>query len=166
VYVGFPLGEKVDGGQVYNSTVYAGPTGISGVYRKQLLIRTRVGTAPQEQDIYTIGRNSGVINWGGIRIGALICADGGFEKTYKARADEGIQLFAHAAASWGSEKRNSTPRVVARDYKRPVIFANAYRPTDWHRGNSQIVDASGKLLARVGPEPNAVIDAELEIPAL
>jgi N-carbamoylputrescine amidase len=166
VYVGFPLGEKGDDGHVYNSTVYAGPTGISGVYRKRVLIRVADDTVPQEQEIYTSGRSNGVIDWGGIRIGALICADGGFENTYKARVDEGIQLFTHAADSWGSESRKLTPAVVAANYKRPIIFANKFRPGGLHLGNSRIVDASGTLLAHVGPEPNAVIDAQLEIPAL
>jgi predicted amidohydrolase len=165
VYLGFPLGEKGDDGHVYNSTVYAGPMGISGVYRKRVLIRVAAGKVLQERDIYTSGRSNGVIDWGGIRIGALICADGGFQNTFQARIDGGIQLFTHASGSWGIKASDATPAAVARKYNRPVIFANKFRPTGIHLGNSQIADASGKLLAHVGPEPNVVIDAELEIPA-
>jgi predicted amidohydrolase len=170
VYIGFGLAERRDG-NVYNSTIYAGPDGVQGVYSKVALTRNAKpakGTKPRpsERDVFTRGTTDGVIEWGGVRIGALICADGGFPNLYTNRVNEGVQLFAHPSGSTGRKgtKNNPSPCEAARRYGRPVIFANAYFRTLLHQGNSQICDAQGNLVARVGPTANVVIEGQVTLP--
>jgi N-carbamoylputrescine amidase len=178
VYVAFPLAERRADGKVYNSTVYAGPDGIEGVYSKRVLVQPQhpapPGSGPQrdmrgrlyESEIFTPGTTDGVLTWGGVRIGALICADGGMPATYQTRRAKGVQMFTHASGSAGVKRgaNNPMPDAAARLYQRPVVFANHWMNRLLLKGNTQICDARGNILARVGPQPNAVVDAEVELP--
>jgi predicted amidohydrolase len=121
---------------------------------------------PAEREIFTRGTTDGVLEWGGVRVGALICADGGFPNSYRQRQKKGVQLFCHPSASAGrkGQNNNPTPETVAHRYGRPVIFANVYRPTFIHEGNSQICDAEGNVITSVGAMPDVVIDAEVTLP--
>jgi N-carbamoylputrescine amidase len=176
VYVAFPLSERRADGHVYNSTVYAGPDGIEGVYSKTVLINMlREKTPPrdpakprlwQEDEIFTPGKTDGVLTWGGVRVGALICADGGFPNFYEMRVDKGVQLIVHASASAGVKtgESNPMPNVAARRYGRPVVFANHWEDKLSSMGNSQICDAQGNILAHVGRKSNAIVDAVVALP--
>jgi predicted amidohydrolase len=175
VHVAFPLAERQADGKVYNSTVYAGPDGIEGVYSKHILIsmvgvRQEIGpTMPrrwQEDEVFEPGTRDGIVTWGGVRVGALICADGGVPGIYAARVAKHVQLITHASASAGAKigENNPMPDAAARRYGRPVIFANQWTKGFLYQGNTQICDAAGNVLARVGPEPNRVIDAVIELP--
>ncbi|HJQ83591.1 MAG TPA: carbon-nitrogen hydrolase family protein [Candidatus Binatia bacterium] len=176
VFLAFPLAERRADGAVYNSTVYAGPRGIEGVYSKMLLIPIPAApdfdAGPQrpqrwnELAIYTQGKSVDAITWGGVRVGPLICADGGVPALYKRRLQQGVQLITHASASAGVKKGedNPMPDVAARRFRRPVVFANRWYPAKIYRGNSQICDADGNVLAQVGPHPNVIVDAVVELP--
>lgn len=166
VYIGFPLAERRENGDVYNSTVYAGPRGIDGVYSKKVLIRAAAGEPLGEADIYKPGKTDGVLTWGGVRIGALICADGGFPAFYQSRRASGVQIFFHASGSAGAKagENNPMPDTAAKRYQRPVVFANHWKNRILYQGNSQICDAEGRVLAHVGPQPNVVVDAVVDLP--
>jgi predicted amidohydrolase len=184
VYIGFPLAERRGDGHIYNSTIYAGPNGIEGVYSKRILINLRKAAkrkaaAPkkpqrprpyafEEDEIYTYGKTDGVMNWGGVRIGALICADGAFPNLYLARVNKNVQLLCHPSGSAGVKKggHNPMPNEAARRYHTPVLFANHYVRTIVHRGNSQICDTKGNILAHIGPKSDVVIDAVVTLAPL
>jgi predicted amidohydrolase len=174
VNVAFPLAERRADGHVYNSTVYAGPGGIDGVYRKMALVNMLPGRKRwpgqvaewQESEIFTRGTGEGVITWGGVRVGALICADGGFPNLYAARMAAGVQMFCHAEANAGFHvgEHYPMPDRAAALYRRPVILANSWVDDPFFQASTQIADANGTVLAHTKREPNVVIDAVVEIP--
>lgn len=176
VNVAFPLAERRDDGKVYNSTVYASPNGIDGVYSKFFLVnllpdRRRDPFQPalwQENEIFAHGKSQGVIAWGGVRVGALICADGGFPAFFAARKAKGVQMFCHPESNAGFHLGDQYPMPdeAAAMYGRPVVLANSWKDDPFFQASTQIADAQGNVLARAGREANVVIDAVVEIPPI
>jgi predicted amidohydrolase len=143
---------------------------VEGVYSKVALVGSPTAPPPParvpEAAVFEPGTSDGVISWGGVRVGALICADGGFPNFYEDRRVKGVQLFTHASGSMGlkTAPTNPMPDEAARRYQRPVVFANQRRRDRFGHGNSQICDARGTVLAQAGAEPNAIIDAIVDVP--
>jgi predicted amidohydrolase len=177
INVAFPLAERRTDGKFYNSVVFASPRGVDGVYAKNVLLFARNPDHPtmrplderkpvvwQERELFSRDGSTGVFSWGGVRVGSLICADGGFANLYQARIAGGAQLIAHSSASPGLKAGNNPmPDEAARLYNRPVIFANNYDGRYLGQGNTQIADANGKVLAHLGKVLNGIIDAEIDL---
>lgn len=63
-------------GALYNALVFVEPSGVKGWYAKRWLLS--IGTeGSREVEVFTPGPKIDALEWGGIRVGPLICSDGG-----------------------------------------------------------------------------------------
>jgi predicted amidohydrolase len=122
--------------------------------------------ARTEAMLFAPGTSDGVLTWGGIRIGTLICADGGFHNLWDAQMPKGVQVLCWPANSAGIEPTDPkmSAASVARKYKRPVLLSNHFLRRFIYIGNSQIIDAEGNVLARAGAKEDEILVAGITLP--
>jgi predicted amidohydrolase len=183
VNIALGMAEK-RGDKLYNSVVFVSPGGIAGVYSKRALVThasmrawsERLAGKPlpdykepetlDEATTFAPGEGNGLFAWGGVKTGALICADGGFDGFWGWLAVNGAELVCFPSASGGKpEPGQRTVAEIARKHRLPILFANHIRHAILFFGNSQIVDARGRVLANAGTDFDQVIVADLALPA-
>jgi predicted amidohydrolase len=88
VYIVSGINER-EGGELFNSAILVGPSGLVGKYRKMHLFMN-------EKDIFSKG-NTGleVFDIGGFRIGMMICFDYLFPEPWRILAQKGADLVCH-----------------------------------------------------------------------
>lgn len=166
VNLAFGIAERRDG-VVYNTAVLVQPTGLAGRYAKRVPIELPGETGVQEKDMFAIGPAAEVIEWGGVRTGVFICADGGFDRFWDEMRTSRPQLviWLSSSLSWFPDKE---PGLAARAaaLRVPALFANRARPEDknaWAFGRSQIIDAEGVEVAGARFEPDVVVIADVTV---
>jgi len=164
VNIAFGLPER-RGNELYNSVVLVGPGGIAGVYSKRVLVTVGAPGA-REVDVFSPGKGPGVVSWGGVRTGVLICADAGFDKLWQDTVVQGVQLVVvpTAGPSWLFPGQ-PTFGETAHKHGAPAVRANHWRPAEnlMGYGESQIVDATGAVLANAERTPDSVIVADVPL---
>jgi predicted amidohydrolase len=179
VHIAFGMSER-RGAELYNSVALVGPGGVEGSYAKRALItnqgvRARMERltgktlpdappdAVDEATTYARGSSVAVVEWGGVRAGVLVCADGGFEKFWRDTVGEKPELIVWPTSSMGAAapwERSIPDR--AREYGLPIVYANRTRPVVAF-GFSSIVDRDGAVVAEAGTTRDAVIVADVRL---
>jgi len=152
-----------DGRNLYNAALIATPNGAAHVYRKtHLFYREREVFAPGDTGFF-------VVEWGGVRIGTMICYDWRFPEASRSLALLGADVIAHpsnlvaAADVWG-------PTMSTRALENKVIVVTANRhgseqhdgETLTFTGRSRVWGQNGATLAEAPPDANDVIVAEVD----
>lgn len=149
--------------RLFNSAFIALPNGEWSVYRKTHLFY-------KEKLIFQPG-DSGflVTEWGGVRIGTMICYDWRFPESARALALRGADVIAHPS-NLVAAKKLWGPTMRTRSLENKVITVTANRagtetlegePLTF-TGESQIVGMNGALLAECSPNAATVIVAEAD----
>ncbi|WP_164518127.1 nitrilase-related carbon-nitrogen hydrolase [Pseudoalteromonas rubra] len=133
-------------GQLYNSTLLAGPDGLLGVHRK-------VHLAPTDQSRFVPGKDFCVYEVQGVKIGVLLCYDIWFEDGLASLKEQGVQIILNPSNFCGEDSL-AVIKKAAKDYGVYVIAANRLgMDHDCNTGvrfigNSLIVDPQGKVLVQ------------------
>lgn len=181
VCIAFGMLEK-RGDKMFNSVVFLGPDGISETYSKRCMVtheglrklaEKRSGKVdpkpaklqgPDEGELFTKGTKEGLVKWGGLKVGVLICADGGFDGWWHYLAANGAQLLAFPVANSGGPLLDPPlPNEIARKYELPMIVANHLPKQMLHIGNSQVINARGEILAKSVSAPDTVVVGDVQI---
>ncbi|TMA34266.1 MAG: carbon-nitrogen hydrolase family protein [Deltaproteobacteria bacterium] len=178
VNVAYGMAER-RGETLYDSAVLVGPAGVAGVYAKRLPIS--IGPpGTRESDVFAAGREAGVVRWGGVPTGVLVCADAGFDNMWAALAAQGVELVVILSSGPGwTPKRDPTSGHQARRYRVPVVYANRARPpfrlpvgvangvpaptVIMPFGNSEVADAKGHVLVNAGDRADVFVSADVEL---
>ncbi|MBI3920002.1 MAG: carbon-nitrogen hydrolase family protein [Armatimonadetes bacterium] len=170
-YVALGLNE-VWQGRPYISMVWLGPEGIVGVYRKSYLWPNEQQMdleefnkflhdyVPHEQgyrlerSVIGAGGGTKVIEVGGLRIGCLICADGGHFASWETFEKDPPDLI-----FWQNNRGNVTgqdrqPQEKARALKTPMVLTNrvGFSHCYFQLGGSAILADDGTLIAQANEE--------------
>lgn len=153
------LAERGDDGNVHDSAVLVGPSGLAGVYRKVHLWDT-------EKDVFTPGRKVVVTDTrSGIgQLGLLVCYDLEFPQTAEEVGAAGASLLAAPAAFSNLTLWKATLEARVRDLGMPIVAANRLGhelDTDFC-GHSMVMAADGTVAADAGSEPGLAM-AEVSV---
>jgi len=158
IAVVFGMTENGLDGHLYNASVFLGPNGIFGNYRKRNLADSSVGM--NEHLFYKPGSESGLIESPLGRVGLLVCADM-LTQFGPDLAVEGADLLVTVAA-WPSAGSgayvNHTTRNAAQA-SRWNIVANQVSMVGHAEdyGHSRVIDPSGLVVADTGAQEGMVI---------
>lgn len=155
-------------GDVYNSTLFVGPTGLLGVYRK-----THVAAFPYSEGVamercfYSPGKELPVFDTSLGRIGIHICYDITFPEVSRVQALKGAELLVNSSASaagfeefWDHAlsmraSENATWYVVCSvvgEQRGDVLF-----------GGSRIINPTGKVVAAGKYHEEDVVIADIDL---
>ena len=153
------LAERGDDGNVHDSAVLVGPSGLAGVYRKVHLWDT-------EKDVFTPGREVVVTDTGNAlgHLGLLVCYDLEFPQTAEEVGAAGASVLAAPAAFSNLTLWKATLEARARDMGVPIVAANRLGhelDTDFC-GHSTVMTADGTVVADAGTEPGLAM-AEVSV---
>lgn len=153
-----------DGDRLFNTAVLTGPAGLIGSYRKIHLPYLGVDRFTTPGD-----RPFEVLDAGGVRIGLLICYDGGFPEASRVLAVKGADLIL-LPTNWppGAEYM-SCFSVNSRAMENGVYFAAVNR-TGLERGfsfigNSRICDPVGATMDSADHAEEGVVRATIDVDA-
>jgi uncharacterized protein (TIGR02145 family) len=159
LYVVFGMTEKVsDEDNLYNASVFVGPDGIIGKYRKMNLWNARGGG--NEHLFWKPGKKFGVFNSPLGKVGLMICADMFFD-VGPALARKGAELLV-AVAGWkayggGTYELKTVANAV--DANRWLVISNQVgsggHVADY--GHSRVISPDGDIVADTGTEEGMVI---------
>ncbi len=158
IAVVFGMTEKGLDGQFYNTSVFLGPNGIFGKYRKRRLADSSLGV--NEHLYWRAGSESGLVESPLGKVGLLICADM-FTEFGPKLAAEGADFLVTASA-WISGAGGTYESLTK---------GNAYESRRWHivadqvgqighvtgYGHSRIIDPTGVVVADTGAQEGMVI---------
>lgn len=157
---------EVRDGKLHNALVFVEPDGVVGSYAKRWLI----GIGPKgrtEFEVFKPGPPIGALNWGDIRVGAMICSDGGADGLWRRLLDDGAEIVIWASSGLRLKNRpKPAPAERAQIEKVPVAFANRSRPTEPFQtlyGGSVIADGGGAILAEADTEADVVLVADVPL---
>lgn len=181
VNIAIGMAEK-RGEKFYNSLVFIEPEGVTGTYSKLALVSHESLKAwvednhggpvddfqpppgPEEAAFFTPGDGTAVFNWGNVKTGALICADGSFEGLWANLKQNRVELICWSAANLGKNSINDpVPKGKVPGRHVPYIFANHMKAEMFFIGNSMIVDAEDSILAQAGPNADEIIVVDLHL---
>jgi predicted amidohydrolase len=170
------------GERVLNTLVFLTPQGIAGTYSKRVLVThqgvrrafARAGDpvpeltgdeGPDEAAVCDPGEGDGVIEWGGVRTGALICADGGSEGLWRSTASQDVELICYALATGSVRKYGLDPSEQAGLHGVPVLVANhiVTGVAFPYLGESMVVDRDGRILAEAPRAPDVIVAGEVRL---
>lgn len=148
------------GDSLYNSTAVVGPEGWLGTQRKVHLTRL-------EKPLFASGEAFHTFAFGGLTLGVVTCFDAWFPEACRQLTRDGAQLLCQPAA-FGGRTTGEVMRVRA--LENHVFAATANRLgreargdlVANFRGESQIVDCDGQLLASAQSDP-AALTADIDI---
>jgi len=159
------VGMLEDAGEaIYNSAVLCGPEGLVGVYRKTHLpflgVDKLATLGPDPYRVFDTGRG---------RIGMLICYDLRFPEPARCLALEGAEIIA-LPTNWPQGADTAPDFIVPTRAVENRVFVVAVNRAGEERGarfigKSQIVDPSGRRLARAQTTDETIITATFD-PAL
>ncbi|WP_428030178.1 nitrilase-related carbon-nitrogen hydrolase [Ancylobacter sp.] len=159
---GFVLGyAEEEAGTRYNAALAIGPEGdIRGNYRKVNL------WGPHEKGLFASGMPSPVMEWGGLKLGLLICYDLEFAEAARDLVLRGADTLVVLSAT--SHPYTVVPEVLvpARGYENGchVVYANAVGPDAAFNfiGMSRITAPDGSVLAAAASDGPALIAADVK----
>ncbi len=152
-----------DGGRIYNSAVTVLPDGSVDVYRKtHLFAEEKILFAPGDTGFR-------VLDFGTWRLGVMICYDWRFPEAARTLALKGAQVIAHPSDLVAAPELWQ-PAMRVRSLENRVFTLTANRTGTERRGeeklvfhgHSQIVSASGKVLAEAGEDDEGWIVADID----
>jgi predicted amidohydrolase len=152
-----------DGDRIFNSAVVVGPEGFLTCYRKVHLFC-------HEVEFFTPGdRSFPVVDLGTARVGVMICFDHLFPESARSLALQGADVIAHPANLVLPDLAQRT--MAIRALENGVFTATANRvgteartdETLTYTGQSQIVDPSGNVVARLSTTDVGVFVAEIDV---
>jgi len=155
--------ERDERDRLFNSALIALPDGTWHVYRKTHLFY-------KENWIFEPGDTGFfVVEWGGARIGTMICYDWRFPESARTLALRGADVIAHPS-NLVAAKSLWAPTMSTRSFENKVISITANRSgsdslgeeTLKFSGESQIVAMSGKILALASADGDEVVVAEAD----
>ena len=158
IHIVFGMTEKSSDGKLYNTSVFLGPDGIIGKYRKRHLWDSETGG--NEHLSWQTGVDSGVFDSPFGRIGLMICIEMSYGYS-RILVDEGADFLVTVSA-W--------PNFAGHIFDE-VSVSNALENSCWHivsnqvgivghamdYGHSKIVSPNGKVIADTGTEEGMVI---------
>jgi predicted amidohydrolase len=160
-----------EGGHIYNTVAILGPDGLAGRYRKRKLwVDTQNLEGLDDPAMFAPGDLPNILDFGGLRVGILICWDGQYDEVW-----EGIRAGGARVIFYPNNRGTIEPEVVAKRAKAlgiPIVGVNRVGlrriyPPDLERtkkamphlvvkgdevyyravGDSAIIDAQGTILA-------------------
>ncbi|MDW8479762.1 MAG: amidohydrolase [Xanthomonadales bacterium] len=140
-----------DAGKVYNRLLFATPDGSIAWYDKRHLFRMA-----GEQERYAGGQRRVVVSWRGWRILLQVCYDLRFPVFMRNRGDYDLILV---VANWPSARREHWRVLLrARAIENLACLAAVNRVGRdgnglEYAGDSALIDAQGRTLLELGPEP-------------
>lgn len=141
------LAERAQDGQVYDSAVLVGPSGVGGVYRK-------IHLWDRERDVFTPGEDPPVVDAGARlgRLGLLVCYDLEFPETADLVLAGNGRLLAAPAAFGNLTLWKATLTTRVRDLGMPLVAANrlGFEGDTRFCGHSMVIAADGEVLADAG----------------
>lgn len=162
-YIALGLNELYEN-KPYLSMVWLGKEGVIGVYRKSYLFPTDQGLGNNsfesylrsyiphhsgyrmERGIFGAGSGTKVIEVGGLRIGCLICADGGVDEAWETfRFDKPDLIF------WQNNRSHiSIPTDKAIELNCPIVVGNrcGFSYHFFMKGGACMVSDKGEVIAK------------------
>jgi len=161
VFTVFGMLERCES-DLFNVAVAVGPDGIVGTYRKTHLPFlgvdrfTTPGTQPYE-----------VLELDGLRLGMLICYDGGFPEPVRALALAGADLVV-LPTNWPPGAESMAEHAVCTRAMENNIYFAAVNRVGTERGfqfigDSSICDPAGNFIQRVAGREAGIIRAEIDV---
>jgi len=159
IYVVFGMTEvSPDDDSLYNSSVFLGPDGIIGKYRKINLWDASLGG--NEHLSWSRGKETGVFDSPIGKVGLVICADM-FRNLGPVLAKEGAELLVTASA-WpanaGESYEQSTKRNASQAQLWHIVsnqIGAVGQATDY--GHSRVIDPNGNIIADTGQKEGMII---------
>ncbi|MCD6115825.1 acyltransferase [bacterium] len=149
-------------GKFYNSSVFAGPRGIVGIYRKNHLFY-------EEKEYFTPG-NLGfpVFSIPGVKVGMMICFDWLFPEAARSLALKGADIILHPAnlvlpfCQDAMITRCIENGVFAVTANRTGTEKRGGKPSLRFTGQSQVVNPKGEVLFKLGENVESVQVIEID----
>lgn len=148
LYIVAGIAEKeVD--KLYNSAIIVGPEGCIGNHRKVNLT--------VNENIFDRGSMFEVITIGKVKIGIVICFESWFPESYRILSLQGAQIIC-CPSNFGGPLTPDVLKVRSLENKVYTVLANrtgseySGTETEHFRGESQIIDYEGNILAKAGNE--------------
>lgn len=148
LYIVAGFAEK-EGHNLYNSAIVIGQEGCIGKHRKVNLTIN--------ETIFDRGSMFEVINIGKVKIGIVICFESWFPESYRLLSLQGAQIIC-CPSNFGGPMTPDVLKIRSLENKVYTILANrtgseiSGTETEHFRGESQIIDFDGKILAKAGNE--------------
>jgi predicted amidohydrolase len=159
------------GDDVYNSLVLIEPDGIAGSYAKRVLVPwpsplpDRQGQS--EATIFTTGRQPGVFQWGALRAGTVVCADGSFAPFWNQMMPRRPEIVVWASSSLGIPPGGVEKTAQERGV--PIVYVNRPRvmqvgdDEQQLGGRSRVVDGTGRIIGELGNEMDGILIVDLPV---
>jgi N-carbamoylputrescine amidase len=171
-YVLFPLYEKEQDGELYNTAVFIDPNGaIVGKYRKNSIPLVKMAAITGIEKYYFRPGNLGYPVWPtetGVTVGTVICYDRHFPEGPRALALAGCDLMfvptATAAGStfWELELRaHAVANCMWVAGVNRVGVDDGGGPTDFY-GRAFFADPYGEIVCQLGSERDAILRCEVD----
>jgi predicted amidohydrolase len=120
-----------------------------------------------EASIYTTGRQPGVFQWGALRAGTVVCADGSFAPFWNQMMPRQPELVLWASSSLGFPPGGV--EKTARERGAPIVYVN--RPRIMQIGDdekqvgglSRVVDAEGRIIGQLGSEMDGILIVDVPV---
>jgi N-carbamoylputrescine amidase len=171
-YVLFPLYEKAQDGELYNSAVFIDPNGaIVGKYRKIQIPLVRMEAITGIEKYYFRPGNLGYPVWKtetGVNVGTVICYDRHFPEGPRALALNGCDLMfvptatAAGPAIWELElQAHAVANLMWVGGVNRVGVDRGGGPTDFY-GRSFFASPTGAVEARLESEVDAILHCEID----
>ena len=138
-----------EGDKLYNSAILVGPEGCIGNHKKVNLTIN--------EKIFDSGRTFEVINLGKVKIGIVICFESWFPESYRLLSLQGAQIIC-CPSNFGGPMTPDVLKIRSLENKVYTILANrtgseiSGTEAEHFRGESQIIDFEGNILAKAGNE--------------
>jgi beta-ureidopropionase len=171
-YVLFPMYEKVQDGELYNTAVFIGPNGqILGKYRKHSIPLVKVAAITGIEKYYFRPGNLGWPVWQtevGVKVGTVICYDRHFPEGPRSLALNGCELmFVPTATAAGGTIWE--PELQGHAIANNMWVAGINRvgvdegggPTDFY-GRAFFASPTGEVMCRLDHEIDAILHCEID----
>jgi beta-ureidopropionase len=171
-YVLFPLYEKEQDGELYNTAIFIGPDGeIVGKYRKIQIPLVKMASITGIEKYYFRPGNLGYPVWPtetGVKVGTVICYDRHFPEGPRALALGGCDLMfvptatAAGASIWELELQgHAVANLMWVGGLNRVGVDKGGGPTDFY-GRSFFSSPTGDVVAQLGNERDAILYSEVD----
>lgn len=171
-YVLFPLYEKEQDGELYNTAVFIDPNGeIVGKYRKIQIPLVKMAAITGIEKYYFRPGNLGYPVWpteAGVKVGTVICYDRHFPEGPRALALGGCDLMfvptatAAGASIWELELQgHAVANLMWVGGLNRVGVDKGGGPTEFY-GRSFFTSPTGDVVAQLGNEQDAILYSEID----
>jgi predicted amidohydrolase len=150
-----------DDGRLFNACVLTGPGGVLGSYRKVHLPFLGIDMFVDPGD-----RAFAVHDAGGLKVGMHICYDAGFPETARILALLGADILV-LPTNWPTHSECAAEHMIPTRAMENTVYVMAVNRVGEESGfrfigASSIVEPSGRVLAKAGPNFEEVLQADIE----